>query len=303
MAEQRDQLIRHDRWMAKALYGPQGYYTSKKTVLGARGDFSTTPKLSSTLAWTLAERVAASGLRDIIELGPGDGTLATDLFQNLSWWRKKRTRYHFVEISPRLQELQRARFPAKKAFWHAELSDALRATSGTAFILSNEFFDAFPVRVFRDQTELFLRDGSEEVWKPTNDQCRPISSAFSHQWPGHQRLEVAESIQEWCQSQLQSFHKGEMISVDYGGSAKEIYHRRPEGSIRAYWHHQRQIAPEIYDYPGQKDLTFDVNFEDLRTWTEAAGLTTAAYQTQAKFCDDLPGGPSDHFQVLHQSRG
>ena len=41
------QLIRFDRFMENALYGPRGYYTSQRPILGVRGDFTTTPKLTT----------------------------------------------------------------------------------------------------------------------------------------------------------------------------------------------------------------------------------------------------------------
>ena len=66
--------------MADALYGPKGYYTSPRSIIGPRGDFTTTPKLTKLLAQTISEWIESAWKRQgrklpVIELGPGDGNI------------------------------------------------------------------------------------------------------------------------------------------------------------------------------------------------------------------------------------
>ena len=105
-------LIRFDRFMTQALYGPRGYYTSQRQILGARGDFTTTPKLTTALAQRMARWISEAWDRQgsklpVVELGPGDGSLARDIRQHLSFFQRRKLDYHFVEISPALRERQK----------------------------------------------------------------------------------------------------------------------------------------------------------------------------------------------------
>ena len=288
--------------MAAALYGPRGYYTSPRPIIGFRGDFTTTPKLTSDLARRIAQWINEAWQRQgsrlpVIELGPGDGTLAHDIRQNLGFLFRRKLDYHFVEISPHLTEKQQEK---NQGTWHKTLKNALTKTSGQALIISNEFFDAFPVRIFNDKLEeLFLDQSHQEIWLPGKD--LPNSSLFDHP---PQRFEVPESIHHWFESDLSHLTQGEILTIDYGGDARENYHRRPLGSLRAYAHHMRFLPPEAYQNPGHQDLTFDVLFPDLIHWGNEIGIEKINLMTQAEFLgsDDLEG-PGGAFKVLHQGKG
>ena len=288
--------------MAEALYGPKGYYTSPRTIIGSRGDFTTTPKLSNLLAQKIATWIESVWQRQenklpVIELGPGDGTLAKDIWNSLGFFARQKLDYHFVEISPHLSRRQKEK---NKGTWHKTLREALAATQGRALIISNEFFDAFPVRIFNNSCEeLFLDTQKEEIWQP----CDKLpDSSLSNDPPA--RFEIAESIYQWFQSDLKNLKTGEILSIDYGGAPADIYHRRPLGSIRAYAHHMRLLPPEAFQNPGKQDLTFDVNFSDLIRWGNEIGLEMVGLITQSEFLgtDDLDGA-GGAFKVLHQRMG
>ncbi len=288
-------MTRFDHWMAEALYGSRGYYTSPRQILGARGDFTTTPKLSPLLAQKLATEIDGP----VIELGPGDGTLAASIRNSLNFFSRRKLDYHLVEISPHLKERQKKNLKGKGT-WHPDLATALEATGPHATIISNEFFDAFPVRILRDGKELHLDHTGQEHWLEIAHQ--PTSTLLKKTWPAGQRLEIAESIRDWFHSQLTHWKSGKMISIDYGGTSEEIYHRRPTGTLRAYAHHMRLYPPEAYQNPGHQDLTTDINFEDLQLWGQEVGLKTLSYQSQAQYLGTPEDGPDGAFQVLHQGR-
>ncbi|MDB4265338.1 SAM-dependent methyltransferase [bacterium] len=294
-------LVRFDHFMADALYGKNGYYTSPRPILGARGDFTTTPKLTKLLARRIAEWIQAAWKRNgrtlsVIELGPGDGTLAQDIRQCLPFLKRRSLDYHFVEISPHLTKRQQEK---NQGTWHPTLQEALAKTQGRALIISNEFFDAFPVRIFNSQSEeLFLNPQRQEIWQPASG--LPDSTLFENP---PSRFEVAESIHQWTKSDLSHLQKGEILTIDYGGDQEEVYHRRPLGSLRGYAHHMRLLPPEAYQNPGKQDFTFDVSFPDLIHWGSALGLENVALTTQADFLgsDDLDGA-GGAFKVLHQRK-
>lgn len=76
--------------MRQCLTSPQGgYYTTRDEVLGSKGDFITSPEISQVFGellgiWTAAQWIT-QGKRDtpidLIEIGPGKGTLMADILR------------------------------------------------------------------------------------------------------------------------------------------------------------------------------------------------------------------------------
>jgi SAM-dependent MidA family methyltransferase len=293
-----DESLRFDRFMERALHDPdRGYYARRIRAVGRGGDFTTTPMLTPSLAKAVAawaaEAMKSTGCLDLIELGPGEGILAEAVMGHLPWWTRLRSHLHLVEKSQPLRAKQRERL-GQKVRWHATIEDALASCGGHACIYSNEFADAFPVRRFRREesgwSELFLSPA--EQWLACDD--LPDSSVFDETFPIGQQVEVAEAFHQWQDDMLPHWRKGRMLTIDYGSEAASLYHRRPRGSVRAYFMQQRLEGPAIYQNPGRQDLTADVNFTDLQRWT-AAEMKTASLRTQREFLIPFanPANPSD----------
>lgn len=294
--------LRFDRFMDLALHDPErGYYTRRIRAVGRGGDFTTTPMLTPSLgkavaAWA-AEAMKSSGCRHLIELGPGEGMLAQAVMGNLPWWTRIRSQLHLVERSLPLRQKQRELL-GPKIRWHDTIEEALAACHGEAWIYSNEFADAFPVRRFRREekgwSELFVSPA--EQWFVCKD--LPDSSVFGVDHPVGQQVEVAESFHQWQAGMLPHWKKGRMLTIDYGAELPTLYHRRPRGSVRAYLMQQRLEGPALYDNAGRQDLTADVNFTDLARWT-AGALETVGLRTQGEFLQPWsdPANPADRHAI------
>ncbi|MCH7228208.1 SAM-dependent methyltransferase [Haloferula sp. A504] len=276
--------------MASALHDPErGYYARRIREVGRRGDFSTAATLAPALGLAVsrwaADALAATGCRDLIELGPGGGVLAAAVQSNLPLRRRWRTRIHLVEQSEPLREQQLQRLGARFR-WHTTLVEALAACRGRACIFSNEFFDAFPVRRFRrtssEWEESWVLPG-EETWRPITSP--PDSSVFGQDFPEGRIVEVHESVRDWMTSSLSHWHRGRMLTIDYGSEIGSLYHRRPAGTLRGYLHHQRVEGRECFLRPGRQDLTTDINFTDLVNWS-APWSETRRLVSQAEFLAD-----------------
>lgn len=256
--------------MARALHHPKtGYYNRPTQKIGRRGDFTTAPELSSNLAAAIASWLKTSSkkykIHSFIEIGPGLGTLTSQVLAHLPLHLRLRSDFHLVESSPTLTALQNSKLP-KRTTHHADPSSALRQCNGRALIYHNELVDAFPVRIFEKRANQWL----ELMWDPKNqtETLRkppelPPSSAFSQPFPENQRIEVHQSYQKWLQTWTPLWKSGEMLTIDYGNTIDKLYHRRPAGSIRAYSHQILRTGREIYQNPGLQDITADVNFTDL----------------------------------------
>jgi SAM-dependent MidA family methyltransferase len=311
--------IPFERWMHEALYHTEfGYYTANIREFGRRGDFTTWPALNEGLGraiarWALENR--PSRRWDLIEIGAGSGELAASILKTIGRW--SRPRYHIVEISPPLRQIQQRRL-GSSAIWDASVPEALAASRGTALILSNELVDAFPCRVFKKcpdgWRELALRLEGGRIMEEWVARPLPDSTAFSHPWPDGQRLEVQESFRLWRRGWLPAWQAGSMLTIDYGDTCPALYFRRPGGTLRAYAHHQRLEGHEAYGGFGLRDLTADVNFSDLQKESafSTATLTTLAElifkhdpsSVVGRTAENLhaSGGAGEAFKVLIQTR-
>lgn len=283
-----------DRYMQEALYHPEyGYYARNIRTVGRRGDFSTSASLGEALGsglarWLWQNRLPGlDGAWHVIEAGAGSGELARTILRRLGLWKRLRLVYHIVETSPVLRAEQQRALPQFRVRWHDSMHEALDACMGRALIFSNELIDAFPCRVFERSDsswrEIGLRIEEGRIFECVIDRPIPSSSALDLAWPAGQRIEVQVSAAEWMASWAASAKDTRLLTIDYGGAPSDVYHRRLQGTLRAYFHHQRQDGIEVYRRFGKQDITCDVNFTDLSAWGERCGWRTNSLSTQAQF--------------------
>ena len=300
--------IPFERWMREALYHEKfGYYTTQIREVGRQGDFTTWPAREDNLAQAIVTWLKGWKCRHLIEVGAGSGQLAHGIIRALGWW--KRPQYHIVEASPILQAQQQKRL-GRKALWSESLAAALARCDGDAVIISNELVDAFPCRVFQYQGaawwELALRIESGKILENWIAAALPDSTVAESEWPEGQRVEIHESYRQWQAEHLAGWHRGAMLTIDYGDTCPRLYHRRPRGTLRAYGHHQRFEGMEAYGAFGRRDLTADVNFSDLTRWRPGSAheLMTMG-EFLGKYHHPVAGqlqAAADAFQVLIQAR-
>lgn len=302
--------------MQRCLHDPQrGYYAKNIRSIGSRGDFTTAPQLSDIPSKAIANWASKAmrqyQTRHLIEVGPGLGTLALQVLRHLPSSQRWITKLHLVESSPALLSYQKNAL-GKSASYHTDIQHALRACNGNAVIYSNELVDAFPVRLFKktdtNWQEIAL-EHSDQITRETLIQPGPLpfSSIFSQPLPINQRIEIHESYHNWLKSWLPIWKRGEMLTIDYGNTCDEIYRRRTNGTLRAYFLQQRIEGIGIYQNPGLQDITCDVNFTDLiawpKPWLESHELENFAefLQLFAKPQDSQFMEACRHFMCLRQS--
>lgn len=276
--------VSFEAFMAYALHDETaGYYARRISTVGRGGDFTTTAEISPALAkavaaWLVRE-MQSNGCRDVIELGPGSGALAAAVREALPWSWRWRTRWHLVETSATLRNIQAKRPALRRVRWHDSIGSALEACAGAACLYSNEFFDAFPVRLFQRANdgwkEVFVHRGGEGLREVLREvDALPESNVWQRSWPTGQRVEVHESVRQWLLAMAEHWRRGAMLTIDYGAAVDALYHRQPGGSLRAYLRQQRMTGAAIYQHIGRQDITADVNFSDLMAWT--AGFVESA---------------------------
>ncbi len=321
--------ITFERFMELALYHPvHGYYSRHVSTIGQAGDFSTATTIGDSLvrsvaSWVKAEKkVWSTPVAQIIELGGGTGQLASGIFRSFMPWQ--RIRYQIVEISKPLRQLQERELQGRNVLWKDSVEAALEAAKGEAILISNEFVDAFPCQRFAREGEGWKEISlalEGDLWREeyVESPNLPDSSTFAMKCANGQRIETLQSYQEWLARLAGHLQRGSILTIDYGGSPEEIYRRRPGGTFRAYFRHQRIDGMGIYLRPGRQDLTSDVNFPDLTRWGEQLGLETVQLSTQGEFirkwANPLSAGQQladryisdesgmgEAFKVLHQRK-
>lgn len=324
-------VIPFHRFMREALYHPTlGYYTARIADVGREGDFSTSATLDGGLGMAIAawimERAEASRWRRIpvIEVGAGSGHLARTILKHLGWLGRLRTSYTIVEASPILKRRQHDLLRGRGVVWVDSMEQALKRSGGRALIFSNELVDAFPCRLFEKR---------EHGWSEVGVQLSPDNSIlevliplgagdpwfgqFEACTPGH-RVERHDSYNEWLRSWRPEWKEGSMLTIDYGDQQTAQSRTPIQGTVRAYWKHQRFTGREIYARFGKQDITADVNFSDLIRWGEELGWRSELLATQREFLGtrltpsqigmtsgrfSTPSDAGDAFMVLEQSTG
>lgn len=301
------------RFMQEALYHPEfGYYAKNIRAVGHEGDFSTWPTLEGGPAAAIARWLGKS--RHVIEIGAGSGQLARGILKARGLLSRFTGTYHIVEVSPVLRERQKALLRGPGVRWHETVAEALEAAGGEADLFSNELVDAFPCRVFvrsgGNWRELAVRVASGTAREELIDAELPDSTAFRDEAAEGDRVEVHASYREWMAGWLPAWKKGRLLTIDYGSTMPDLYHRRSGGTVRAYAHQQRLTGAEVYAAFGRRDLTADVNFSDLQKWGTADGLINVRLETLGGFLErsgsPVPAGyegAGEAFLALEQRRG
>jgi SAM-dependent MidA family methyltransferase len=303
----RDTLLAHGlitvaEFMEHALYHPQhGYYTTGPNI-GPRGDFVTSPEASPAFGRLLAVHVAdvdgllgAPPVLDIVECGPGRGTLAHDLLDELRLSYQhlySKLRYWLVEISPALSQTQQALLLPDHAGiveWCASLDQLPRRLQGA--VIANELVDAFPVHVLENRDGAVLEqfvaldndDNLELTLLPVSD---PGLLAFLDDEaivlePG-EKVEVNLLAEKWLADLSSVLDRGIVALVDYGDEAPARYSpARRDGTLLGYY--AGGVTGSILSHPGEQDLTALVDFTALQHAAQRAGFDVAATTRQSSF--------------------
>lgn len=289
-----DGFMPFDEWMHHALYAPGlGYYAAGSIKFGSNapeGDFTTGPELTplfgQALAGQVAQILAASGSKTILEVGAGSGALAAALIPALNLL-DIRPKYQILEVSPDLRDRQRQRLTGMQA--DIQWLNAL-PTDFKGCVIANEVLDAMP-------TTLFCWDDANHVLELGVGFEPPLSFALTQrpagEWlsslvahrmpplPGY-RSEINVQAEAWTRQMGTWLKKGAALLIDYGFPRREFYHpQRAEGTLMCHFRHHAHTDPLLY--PGLQDITAHVDFTAVADAALEGGLDVLGYTSQARF--------------------
>ena len=138
----------------KALYNKKYGYYSKKNPIGIKGDFITAPLISELFGemigiWCVAfwEKLGKPKNINIVELGPGEGSLCMTLIKVFSRFKifNNALEIKLLEKSKFLKQIQECKISSNKVKWIKNINEI---KNGPTIFLANEFFDALPIKQF-----------------------------------------------------------------------------------------------------------------------------------------------------------
>ncbi len=287
--------IPFSRFMELALYAPGfGYYAAGAHKIGQDGDFITAPEVSSMFARCLAMQVRQVLDRtggDVLELGPGTGILAADLFEELKAQRAAPARYRLLEVSPELRERQRRRLAERlpddldRFEWIDALPERIDGV-----VIANEVLDVLPFALVHRAGGEVLERGvvlteAGFAWDdqpmPDGDLKRRAARVLP---PGDYEYltEVNLAAEGLVRSVSAALGNGLALFIDYGFSGAEYYHpQRAMGTLRCHYRHRYHSDP--FFLPGLQDITAHVDFTAMARAALSGGAEVMGYTTQAHF--------------------
>ncbi len=299
------------RFMEWALYHPHlGYYSSGPDI-GPKGDFTTSPEASPAFARLIARHVAeidrllgSPTTLDVIECGPGLGTLARgmlDMLRTMDPALYDRARYWLVEISPALAAAQQAKLAAhaQKCRWAISIAELPVGLQGA--LIANEFVDAFPVHLV-EQREDGLKEqyveytGNGEFGVAYGSLSTPQLSEFVEKagisLANGQRVEVDLAVNKWLADLPRTLQRGVVTIIDYGDTRPQRYSEtRKEGTLLAYY--AGTVTDKALAHPGKQDLTALVDFTALEEAATEAGMSLIGATRQSNFLLGLGLGTAE----------
>jgi NADH dehydrogenase [ubiquinone] 1 alpha subcomplex assembly factor 7 len=279
-------------FMQTVLAHPQHGYYRRQNPIGAAGDFTTAAEISGFFGEMcgvyLAHMYEIAGepaQAQILELGPGRGTLMADMRH--IWAHAMPAMLdlplHLVETSPHLRAQQKQRIKMASLVWHNDLTSLPDAP---LFGVANEFFDALPI----DQAVWRRRAWQHRLVGTRNGALSFIDGdplgpdELAHWQISNDQPDLADgTVAEYCRAanmmtrQMASNiaqHGGAFLVIDYGKT--DNY----SDSLQAVAAHK---PVDLFYQPGSADISHWVDFAALRSAANKAGARFIGPVTQADF--------------------
>ncbi len=296
-------------YMAEALANPKYGYYMTGDPLGKEGDFITAPEISQMFGeliglWcaTVWHQMGSPNKINLIEMGPGRGTLMVDALRALVMAPQflDAIDIHLIETSPSLQKRQQRNLETLvfDIQWHESFADV---PPGPFILFANELLDALPIHQYEKsvagwgERKVGVRDDGNLQWQL--DQGAVVPEAYI---PPDLAEAPPGSIFELCQSGIGLVTSIAESIVEFGSAALFIDYGHSQSAIgdtlQAVKDHQYH---DVLLDPGKADLTAHVDFQRLAETAQAAGASIYGPVTQRNFLGPL--GIEHRAKQLHDA--
>jgi len=286
----KSKILPIDKFFRNVLYDKKfGYYTSKMPF-GKSGDFVTSPKISSIFSEIIAIWIVSSWQSfgkpknfNIVELGPGDGSLANILIKTFKKFPEFNSikNMFLLEKSIFLRKVQKKKILSKDVKWIDNLNEIKK---GPVIFFGNEFFDAIPIKQFKKiKNDIFEKNYSLKKNKNIIEiftKASPASIKIIKSYKSLKNLKFIE-FPQFGLKELEKINKkisklnGCILMIDYG-------YLKPnnQNTLQSVMKHKKN---RLLSNLGKADITAHVNFALLSEFFKKDGLKVKNVITQKQF--------------------
>jgi NADH dehydrogenase [ubiquinone] 1 alpha subcomplex assembly factor 7 len=275
------------QYMTACLHDPDFGYYATRPALGEGGDFITAPLVSQMFGeliglWAAEcwARLGAPSKVRLVEAGPGDGTLMSDMLRaaRVAPGFLEAAEVWLVETSTPLRAAQRARL-GDHARWAASLDEI--PPGAPLILVANELLDCLParqwVRTPKGWSErLVALDEAGGLSFALGGTAPPLASGWASERPGDV-LEVSPAQAAFGEAVAARLAEdgGAALLIDYGRAEPG-----PGDTLQALRRHQK-VDPLAC--PGEADLTVHADFPAVLAAGARTGAVAAPILTQGEF--------------------
>ena len=283
-----------DKFIENVLYNKNSSYYSSKIPFGKSGDFITAPGVSNLFSeiigiWLITtwNTLGKPKRFNIIELGPGDGSLTKILLNTFKKFPlfNKSTNIYLYEKSNLLRDLQKKNINNSKVKW---IKDFTSIKKGPAIFFGNEFFDAIPIKQFSQKKNIFVekhftlnkKNKIDEIYKKASKKdilqikkFKVLKNLKFIEFPKLGFYELEKIIKKV--SKL----KGGLLLIDYGYLIPTN-----KNTLQSLFNHKKN---KLLDNLGKADITSLVNFNLLKEYFIKNNLKVKKIVTQKFFLERM----------------
>ena len=284
-----NQGIRIDEFISNALFKKNSYYSIKNPI-GSKGDFITSPEISQMFGEILGAYILNFWINNIksefnlIELGPGKGTLLNDLLRTT----KLNKKFNFlvniilIENNKKLIQIQKKNILKLKTndiIWLKKFNIKSKLPS---IIVGNEFFDCLPIRQFYKNSKwlekLIINNKTKKIISFIDEEVKDkklLKKLEKYEDCGVAEISKERSIlfKKLCKHIY--LNDGLIILIDYG-------YKNPikNFTLQSTYNHKKT---HLFDNLGLQDITSHVDFNELINIAKEFNLKAISYMTQRNF--------------------
>ena len=283
-----------DEFFQNVLYDKKiGYYATKQPF-GKNGDFITAPKISNLFSEIIAIWIISAWQVfgkpksfNIIELGPGDGSLTKVLLQVFKRFPDFNVakKIYLYEVSSFLKNLQKKNIKSNEVKW---VKDFKNLNKGATIFFGNEFFDAIPIKQFKYIKGLLfekyytLHEDNEikEIFKKASkydvsniNSYKSLRNLKFIEFPKYGFGELKKIIKKISQV------KGCLLMIDYG-----YLNSNSQNTLQSVINHKKN---NLFNNLGKADVTSHVNFKLLIEFLKKNNLKVKKIVSQQKFLKNM----------------
>lgn len=292
----KKKILPLDQYIDFCLYKFKQSYYQKKNKFGHGGDFVTSPHVSSIFSEMIAiwivlfwNKIKKPKTLNILELGPGDGTMGKDIISSLGKinFFKSNVNYYFLEKSKSLKKIQKKNLKNEKnIYWIDNLKEVKKKDN--LIILGNEFFDALPVKQFGKRGDSWFekyvffnkkKQLSFVFKKAKLESVRKIEKIYNLKI--NKFIEYPPILEKLIKniSDLLKNKNSIFLTIDYGEDSRIC-----NDTIQAIYKNKKS---NILQNVGESDITYQVNFFHLIKLFKKNKLHLVEFTTQSNFLQKL----------------